>query len=164
MSACILLLFILSFPLAAADVWAEPPASFAVGLDACRRGDYEVARAVWLELAEAGHVVAQYNLGVLFANGMGCETDYTQAAHWYRRAAKQGDLAACNALGVLYAVGRGVEADPVQAYVWMGRAAQEGHPCAQKNLPRLAATMSEAELERARRLAAFVQPPLQADP
>ena len=40
--------------------------------------------------AEQGYADAQYNLGVMYANGHGVSQDYAEAAKWYRLAAEQG--------------------------------------------------------------------------
>ena len=55
--------------------------------EAFQRGDYEEARAIWSTLAYDGDVDAQFNLGTLYENGLGVETDAEQAARWYRAAA-----------------------------------------------------------------------------
>ena len=42
----------------------------------------------WHRLAaDAGDAVAQYNLGMLYADGQGVAQDYTEAAKWLRLAA-----------------------------------------------------------------------------
>jgi TPR repeat protein len=51
----------------------------------------ELARQYYLEAAEAGYSVAQYNLGSFYLNGLGVERDYAQALHWFQLAANQGD-------------------------------------------------------------------------
>jgi TPR repeat protein len=40
--------------------------------------------------AEQGDAGAQYNLGYLYANGLGVTQDHTEAVKWYRLAAEQG--------------------------------------------------------------------------
>ena len=41
--------------------------------------------------AEQGYAPAQYNLGVMYANGEGVAKNDEQAVKWYRKAAEQGD-------------------------------------------------------------------------
>jgi TPR repeat protein len=48
--------------------------------------------------AEQGDLEAQFNLGLLYANGIDVPKDLAQAAEWYRRAAEQGDARAQNAM------------------------------------------------------------------
>ena len=39
---------------------------------------------------QQGHADAQYNLGVMYANGSGVPKDEVKAVEWYRKAAQQG--------------------------------------------------------------------------
>ena len=41
------------------------------GMDANNRGDHATALREWQPLAKQGHAIAQYNLGLLYANGQG---------------------------------------------------------------------------------------------
>ncbi len=41
----------------------------------------ELARQYYLEAAEAGYSVAQYNLGSLYLNGLGVERDYSPVSY-----------------------------------------------------------------------------------
>jgi hypothetical protein len=52
-----------------------------------------VAEAIkWYRLAaDQGEVQAQYNLGVMYAQGRGVQKNYTLAHMWFNLAAKQGD-------------------------------------------------------------------------
>ena len=83
------------------------------------------------EVAEQGDVLAQYNLGTMYAEGKGVPQDYTQAAHWWRRAAEQGDAGAQVKLGSMYTLGRGVPQDDAEAVRWYRLAAKQGHAHAQ---------------------------------
>ena len=49
--------------------------------------------------AEAGDAAAQYNLGVMYANGNGVLSDSAEAVRWYRKSAKQGNADAQSNLG-----------------------------------------------------------------
>jgi len=84
--------------------------------------------------AEKGDRVAQYNLGLCYANGEGVAKDEVQAVSWYRKAAEQGDAYAQNNLGLCYANGTGVAKDSVQAVSWYRKAAEQGNAYAQSNL------------------------------
>ena len=66
--------------------------------------------------AEAGDVVAQYNLGVRYVNGEGVAADDVAAVKWFRKAAEQGDAIAQTNLGFMYLLGEGVPEDSVAAY------------------------------------------------
>ena len=68
--------------------------------------------------AEAGDASAQYNLGLMHAEGRGVPQDFAEAATWYRKAAEQGDAGAQYHLGLMYAEGRGVPQDAAAASAW----------------------------------------------
>ncbi|MDD1628712.1 MAG: sel1 repeat family protein, partial [Methylococcaceae bacterium] len=57
--------------------------------------------------AEQGDATAQYNLGVMYANGKGMTQDDKQAAFWFRKSADQGYAEAQLILGVMYNEGQG---------------------------------------------------------
>jgi TPR repeat protein len=57
----------------------------------------------WLtKAALAGEAHAQYNLGVMYSQGMGGGVDPDAAVRWWRMAAEQGDGKSCFALGSMY--------------------------------------------------------------
>jgi len=84
--------------------------------------------------AEQGNAAAQFNLGMMYANGQGVTQDYSEAFRWYRKAAEQGNATAQFNLGVMYANGQGVARDDQQAVVWYQKAAIQGIAMAQNNL------------------------------
>ena len=79
-----------------------------------------------LQAAEQGNADAQFNLGLMYANGQGVRQDDAQAVQWYRKAAEQGDAQAQLALGLRYATGQGVRQDIVIAKEWFGKACDNG--------------------------------------
>ena len=55
--------------------------------------DAEAVR--WYRLAaEQGHASAQFNLGLMYARGLGVSEDDAEAVRWYRLAAEQGHASA----------------------------------------------------------------------
>ncbi len=56
--------------------------------------DSRQAAGMYLKAANAGHALAQNNLGVMYANGRGVEQSDVKAGEWYRKAAEQGDKTA----------------------------------------------------------------------
>ncbi len=60
----------------------------------------------------------QYALGVAYYEGIGVTKDFTQSAHWFRKAAEQGHAGAQYRLGAAYSDGKGVEEDWTEAYAW----------------------------------------------
>ncbi len=67
-------------------------ADFQKGVDAFNRGDYATALKEWTPLAEQGNVLAQFNLGWMYANGRGVPQDYQTAVKWHTLAALQGNV------------------------------------------------------------------------
>jgi S1-C subfamily serine protease len=97
------------------------------------KDDAEAVR--WYQkAAEQGEALAQYNLGVLYANGIGVQKDAAEAVRWYRRAAEQGDAIAQFNLGTMYRKGEGIAKDPEEAAHWYRKAAEQGLASAQYNL------------------------------
>lgn len=84
--------------------------------------------------AKLGHVSAQYNVGVAYANGDGVQTSIINAVRWWRLAAISGSVNAQFNLGIIYLRGEGIRHDPVEAVRWWGKAAEQGDPAAQYNL------------------------------
>ena len=101
-------------------------ADFSDGWDAATGGDYKTALKEWQPLADQGDASAQYNLGLMYANGNGVLKDDKQATKWYRKAADQGDADAQYNLGWMYHKGRGVLKDHKQAVKWYRKAADQG--------------------------------------
>lgn len=107
---------------------------FQKGLAAAKRGDYATALKEWRPLAEQGHAIAQYNLGLLYDNGRGVPQIHAEAARWYRKAAVQGNASAQNNLGFMYFTGQGVPQNHAEAVRWYRKAAVQGLAQAQNNL------------------------------
>jgi len=104
------------------------------GVDAYERGDYATALREMTPFAEQGNAIAQYGLGLIYANGEGIEKNLTEAMKWYRKAAEQGNANAQNNLGVMYDNGKGVEKNLTEAMKWYRKAAEQGNAIAQNNL------------------------------
>lgn len=68
------------------------------GLNAFKNGDYLQALDDLRPMAEAGDVQAQYQMGVMAAEGLGMSKDELVAQEWFRRAAAQGSLPAQRSL------------------------------------------------------------------
>ena len=107
---------------------------FQVGLDAARKGDFATALREWTPLAEQGDDAAQFNLGLMYRNGLGVLQDYKTAMKWFTLAAEQGVADAQTSLGVMYYNGRGVPPDYATAAKWYTLAAEQGVAHAQFNL------------------------------
>jgi len=114
----------------AAPAWAD----FKAGEKAYHRGDYATALREWHPLAKQGQAVAQYHLGLLYANGQGVPKDDALARQWYEKAAAQGHADAQANLGSLYDYGRGGPQDFKMAVRWYLRSANQGNDLAQRKL------------------------------
>jgi len=86
--------------------------------------------------ANQGDAPAQYNLGLLYYNGVGIPQDSKKAVYWYTKAAEQGHVNAQYDLGNLYRDGDGEEVpqDFKQAVYWYTKAAEQGLANAQYDL------------------------------
>ena len=109
-------------------------------------------------LAEQGNASAQYNLGLLYANGLGVAQDHIEAAKWFLKAAEQGNTDAQNNLGAIYGEGQGVPRDMVRAYTWFSLAATAGNQSAAKNLDVAAQHMTADEIAEAKRRVTEAKP------
>lgn len=93
------------------------------------------AAAGWFyRSAMQGFADAQFNLGLLYANGEGIAKDSAKAAEWFKKAAEQGNVDAQNNLGAMYYLGEGVPKDYAIAAEWLKKAAAQGNAEAQANL------------------------------
>ena len=71
------------------------------------------------EKAEKGDAVAQYNLGLCYANGIGVPKDKVEAGVWYRKSAEQGCALGQLNYGLIKAFGQGVTRDPIEGHAWL---------------------------------------------
>src|SRR6266571_6010093 len=86
------------------------------------------------EVAYAGNVNAQVQLGVIYLTGDGVRKDDAEAVKWLRKAADQDNPVAERFLAEMYFKGRGVPADNAEAAKWLRLAAEQGDPQSQHNL------------------------------
>ena len=104
------------------------------GAEAYKNEDYATALAEFTPLAEAGYDEAQYNLGMMYANGFGVSKDEAEAVKWYHLAAETGNVRAQFNLGVMYDEGRGVKQDYEEALKWYRLAVKAKNDRAMNNL------------------------------
>jgi TPR repeat protein len=109
-------LWVVLILLCVTPIWADTQA----GLDAFKNKDYAKAFREWKTSADAGLADAQFDLGVLYAHGLGVPQDLGEAERWYRRSAEQGYPDAEFALGEMYARGWSAGArDQANAMRWL---------------------------------------------
>jgi uncharacterized protein len=133
-------------------------ADFSAGLSAYQKKDYGTAVREWRPLAEKGDAPSQFNLGLLYIDGLGVPQDYGTAVSWFERSAQQDYAKAQLNLGALYASGKGVKRDYMQAYKWLNVCAAKGEQkcVAQRDL--VAEKLKPKQLAAAQRLASQFTP------
>ena len=90
-----------------------------------------------LKEARIGDAEAQYDVGVMLANGDGVAKNVVEARTWLDSAARRGHPGAQYLLGVAYASGAGVERDDLQAMRWLLKSSEQGNAKAGSTLARL---------------------------
>src|SRR5580698_8240255 len=101
--------------LGSSALWADA----AAGLAAFKKGDYQTAFREWKAAADKGQPEADYDLGLLYAKGLGVPRDLQVAQQWYEAAALQGNAQAEYSLGQMYFQGWGIPANDASAMRWM---------------------------------------------
>ena len=96
------------------------------GLQAFEAQDYATALENFTQGAMLGHALAQFNLGLMYHQGIGTEQNLEDAMQLYALAAQQGIEQAQFNLGLMYDRGEGVAQDFREAYYWYMQAAEQG--------------------------------------
>jgi TPR repeat protein len=86
------------------------------------------------QIAYAGDVNAQVQLGVIYLTGDGVPKDDAEAVKWLRKAADQDSALAERYLAEMYFKGRGVSADNMEAAKLLRMAAEQGDAQSEHNL------------------------------
>lgn len=118
-------------------VGAEDDITFETGLTAFQKGNYLESFYIWKTLAGEDDPLSSYNLGVLYANGLGTEQDAVRALVLYRQSAEAGYAPAQFNLGMAYLRGEGVNVDYKAAARWWLKAAEQKNIQATFNLATL---------------------------
>jgi TPR repeat protein len=109
--------------------------SYDEGAKAYNKRDYHTALKNWQPLAEKGDVKAQFNVGLLYAQGLGVDLDFKEAVKYWQKAAAQKNPEASFQLGRVYAEGRkDIDKNPAEAVKWFRASADLGNPQAQAQL------------------------------
>ncbi|SMN00825.1 hypothetical protein SPONN_1980 [uncultured Candidatus Thioglobus sp.] len=96
-----------------------------------------------IRAAEAGHIVAQNNIGLSYLHGLGVKKDKNAAFKWFEKSAKQGLSYAQSELAMLYYR----QGNTAQAQKWWQIAADSNDEYAQFNLASL--FLEQNKLEKA---------------
>ena len=137
---------------------ACPTCDFAAGMAAYEKHDYATAVKEWRPLAEAGDAPTQFNLGLMYLDGVGVPQNSEQAMEWFRKSADRGYAKAQYNLGALYAVGRGVRKDLITAHMWMNLCAASGDAKCARQRDLIAGKMKARDLATAQRRATDWKP------
>lgn len=114
---------------------------------------YEKTLDEWITLANNGDNVAQYNLGIMYDEGLTAPQDHREAVKWYRLAAEQGDAEAQNNLGSMYLFGRGILQDNILAHMWYNISSANGYSQAAEWRDEVAVLMSQEDIATAQTMA-----------
>ncbi len=109
-------------------------ADFKKGIAAYKANDLPLAYKEFRASAEEGHADSQFNVALMYEQGIGVAKDEKEAVVWYRKSALQGNAAAQFNLGVLYENGRGTKVDFAKANEWYRKASVQGDALAIGNL------------------------------
>lgn len=109
-------------------------ANFNAGLKAVDANNMPLAFKEFLTAAKAGHSDSQFNVALMYEQGLGVVKNEKEAVLWYEKSAMQGNSAAQFNLGVLYENGRGCAIDYAKANKWYRKAAVQGDGLAIGNL------------------------------
>jgi TPR repeat protein len=93
-----------------------------------------------LALAGEGDMESQYDLGNMYMEGVGVDTDKAKAIDWYGKAAAQGYEKAQYKLGLIYYEESSPEKDLSLAFRFFNAAAEKGHPAAQFHIGKIYAS------------------------
>lgn len=113
---------------------AKGIAYFESGLKAANENNMPLAYNEFLAGAKEGHMFAQYNVGLMYEQGLGISKNAKEAVYWYNQSAKQGNSAAQFNLGVCYENGLGTTVDFEKANAWYRKASVQGDGLAVGNL------------------------------
>jgi TPR repeat protein len=143
---------------------ADAETNNTLGVIYASRGEtgFVAAAEYFQKAADQGHSMAQNNLALMHASGLGMSKNWGEATRWFERGAAQGDAGAQYHLGVHCHRASMMHEGPVsesriEAYKWFQLAAQQGYWKADVCLERVNLQMDREEVtEAARRVSSFV--------
>ena len=148
------LLLIIPFALTSLVSFPSWGANLDKGLKAYFSEDYESAIHELMPIAEQGHPVAQFSLGMIYARGVGgVLQDFKTAIKWWKLSSAQGFAHSQGKLAYVYLHGKGVPEDYVYAHMWANIAASNGSEDAIKIRDFVSKRMTPSQLEKAQDLA-----------
>jgi len=116
----------------------DPNALFALAVKAARSRRMDLAFETFQRAAEQGHAESQFNVGLMYMEGVYVQKNPAMAADWFTKSAALGMPQAQYNLGVMFSKGLGVPRDQELARRWLGAAAAHGMAPARDMLGTLA--------------------------
>lgn len=89
--------------------------------------DFKKSRKYQMKAAKEGYAAAQYDMGVIYAKGLGVKKDYKEAVKWFQLATNQGHADAIIFLANMYSFGYGVPVDKQKAIELYESVAEKGN-------------------------------------
>lgn len=91
-----------------------------------KMANYELAKAMWLNVKGSAKPDALFNVGILYDEGKGVDASITQAIEYYEMAALAGSRSAAYQLGLTYLHDKRIQNDEEAARHWLSLAAYQG--------------------------------------
>jgi len=113
---------------------------------------YYEALDVCKKMAKKGNPSSQFNLGILYYQGLGVMSDKRIAIKWIKKAAKNNHATAQYNLGIMTANGIGTDTDLVKAYAWLKTSEKNGYKEATSAVNKMAEELSEKEKKEAEKI------------
>lgn len=114
--------------------------------------------------AKRGSAESEYKLAQAYQNGEGVRKDEVEAAEWYERSANQGYADAQMAMGFIYRGAYPRYMNKILSYMWFDLASKSGDEHAFELRNDVAWSMTEPELEQARKLSSEWKPGGKGEP
>jgi TPR repeat protein len=100
-------------------------------------GEYSKALTIFEQLSNAGDSQAQYDLSLMYLQGIGTKKNLEKGWVWMNRAAEGGNVQAMLELAVRYQKSPSLENSEQMAFMWFQKAAMAGSAAGQYNLAHL---------------------------
>jgi len=122
------------FVLLSVACYGHTATEYEKGWDHFKSGNYDIARKIWLPLAQKGDGDAALGLAIIYENGLQTSKNTKESTRWYQIAADKGVAEAQHDLGIKYFTGSGVTKDHGRTYQLWKQAAETGLGSAQTKL------------------------------
>jgi len=138
--------------------WAAFERGTEIAWQAFLDGDFRNAVPVFSRLAEMGHPVGEWLMGIVYYRGQGVPMDKGLSFAWFLKAAEQGYFRAFAPLAGMYENGEGTAVDTGLAYAWYNIAISRLPESRERNdlirlRERVAANMTNPQIESAQKRA-----------